>query len=135
MTNIDISRNEFRGFVYNQLEGYFEEDVIGKEYYYYKNIGNNYLLRILSSVDSEDKESRDKNDSIKVHIYYKDEDSILKAASHTKRTPGYRKRIKNKIDNLIKCSKCDSELRIAKGEYGEYFFCTDDDCEYTESIN
>lgn len=135
MGNLNISRKEFRGFVFNELEGFFKEKEIGKEYAYEEDLGNGIILRILSSVDINEKRVRGEGkDSIKIHLYDSKNDSIISSASSTKRTQGYRKRIKEKINQLSSCPECESDLRAASGEYGRYFFCLDDSCDYTKSL-
>jgi UDP-galactopyranose mutase len=65
------------------------------------------------------------------------DDEIVSTTPHTKRTSGYRDRVAEKINRLLDCSysDCDGEKRVAIGDYGPYFFCTDDTCDYTESID
>jgi DNA-directed RNA polymerase subunit M/transcription elongation factor TFIIS len=133
---INITRDEFRGFVFNELENYYEEKEIGREYLYKRKIGNNYKLRILSSISTKNEEPIDK-DAIRIHIYHPEKGVIrTPSTSHRKRTPNYREKIKEDIEELIECPKCkNSELRINSGEYGDYFFCLDQDCNYTHSTN
>lgn len=132
--NINIGLSEFRNFVFNELEMYFEETVVGNEYCYEYNIGENFYVRILSSIDVENEKVRDDIDSIKIHIFDKSDNSIIESESHTKRTPGYRDRIKEKVNNLVECPECSENRRVSDGQYGKYFYCVNENCEYTESI-
>lgn len=135
MATIDISINEFRGFVFNELPYYFEEARVGGERAFESNIGKGYKLQILTSIPADSDVVREEgSDAIRVQVV-DDTGTPVQSASHTKRTPGYRDRIKEKINELLICPKCGlDELRVSDGQYGHYFFCTGDDCGYTDSI-
>lgn len=132
---INIYKSEFRDFVFNNLEGFYEEIELGGEYAYQLNIGNGYYLRLLSSVDIETEKSRDENDAIRIHIYNKNNDEVVQTPeiSHRKRTPNYKNKIKKDIEELIFCPKCKNQLRVAKDK-NDYKFCISDKCNYTESF-
>lgn len=134
MGTIDITLGEFKGFVYS-LDLYFEETSVGGEAAFESNIGQDYTLRILTSIDAnadDDEAVRPEGtDAIRVHLASPDSD-IVQSTPHTKRTPGWRDRIKDKIDEIIGCPDCDGTMRLSDGDYGLYFFCTE--CDHTESF-
>jgi hypothetical protein len=134
MATINITFNEFRGFVFSDLPYYFSETTVGGERAFDTDMGNGYSLRILTSIPQGQDEVREEGeDAIRVQLV--DENgSPVKTASHTKRTPGYRDRVTTKVKELSRCPQCWSELKVAKSEHGPYLFCTSNDCGYTESI-
>lgn len=128
-----IYLSDFRSFIFDDIDEYFEEKVIGKEYCYIMNLGNNYCVRIFSSIDERNKKSRKDNDSIKLHIFNQSNNKIIKSVSHTKRTSGYKNRLKKKLNKLINCPECENNsIRVGNSEYGDYYFCSN--CDHTESI-
>lgn len=136
MGSINISIGEFREFVFNDIPYYFEEVTVGNERAFKHDLGNGYAVKILTSIPSGQKYVRNSNDSMKV-ILTDTADDLVDARSHTKRTPGYRDRIQEKVNYYIKCpeSGCGGDVKVADGQYGKYFFCTEDDCGYMESVD
>lgn len=134
MATINISFNEFRGFVFNELPYYFSETTVGGERAFDSDMGSGYSLRILTSIPKgQDMVREEGADAIRVQVV--DETGApVRSASHTKRTPGYRDRVSDKVQDLSTCPDCWSERKVSKGEYGPYFFCVSDECDYTDSI-
>lgn len=135
MATINISIHEFRGFVFDDLPHYYEETTVGGERAFETKLGKEYTLQILTSIPVNEEEVRKEgDDAIRVQIV-NPEGTPVRAETHTKRTPGYQERVSEKIISLIRCPECrSSELRVSEGQYGPYFFCTSDNCSYTDSI-
>lgn len=134
MGAIDITLREFRGFVFNELDGYYDECVSGGEIAFDLNVGTGYTLRILTSIPADDDVVREKGDAIRV-ILLSPNDELVQGTAHVKRMPNYRTHIKERIDELIGCENCDGDMRLSAGDYGPYMFCTNDDCEFTRSLD
>lgn len=127
-----IYENEFTDFVFSELEKYYEKTTHGKEIAFESELGEGFVLRILSTIRADNGVSRSKGrDSIKVHIYKEGE--IIESTSHVKRTKNYKENIKERLNELVGCPECGSrESRIVRnGEYGNFYYCTE--CEETES--
>jgi len=133
MGTINITLGEFKNFMYNdsQYGLYYELITVGNEYVFESDLGESMKLRIFTSIAEGDTTVRDKNDAIRVVIA--DENDVVDGKSHTKRTPGYRDRINSKIEALVGCGKCGNHMRISNGEYGKYWFCTNNNCDNTDS--
>lgn len=137
MGSINISIKEFRGFIFNELPYYFEEITVGNERAFKYDMGNGYSVKVLTSIPSGQKYVRGEgSDSIKV-ILTDTADDLVDARPRTNRTPGYRERIIEKVKYYTECPEenCTGDVKVADGEYGKYFFCTEDDCEYMESVD
>ena len=133
MGSINITLGEFKNFMYNdsQYGLYYDLITVGNEYVFESSLGENMKLRIFTSIAEGDETVRDKNDAIRVVIV--DENDVVDGQSHTKRTPGYRDRINSKIESLIGCENCGHHMRLSDGEYGKYWFCTNNNCDNTDS--
>lgn len=127
--NIYIS--DFREVLFEELPVYFEETTQGGERAFEHTMGSGFTLLILTSITEGEQRVREDNDAIRVLLKYDNE--IVDGQPHTKRTEGFQRRLTEKINRYIKCPECHNELKIAEGEYGFYYFCTEG-CGYTESL-
>lgn len=132
MTDTSISISDFRDFVFNDIPVFFEETTRGGEIAFEHKLGNGYSVVIITSITKGEKYIR-KNDSIKI-IVLDDSNELVEAKPHTKRTEGFRERVIEKVESIIHCPECSESVKVSVGEYGPYYFCTNDTCEYTESI-
>lgn len=123
MGTLNITEKEFTGFMYDHPY-YFDKIEVSTEIGFESHLGNEYYLRVLSSIGINDDVVRD-DDAIRVHVYNKEDDDIVAWESHTKRTPGFRDRVKEKIQNLVGCPKCSAKMNVAIGDDGPYLFCAD----------
>lgn len=133
MGAIEITLREFRGFVFNELDGYYEEVAAGGERAFDMNVGKGYTLRVLSSIPQGKEKVRESGDALRV-ILLNPDDELVHGTAHVKRMPNYREHIQSRIDELIGCEECGEEMRISTGEYGPYMFCTSDDCSHTQDV-
>lgn len=134
MGTIEISFNEFRGFIYNEIPYYFEETTVGGEKAFETNMGKNYRLQILTSIPvNRDVVREEGEDAIRVQLVDPSGNPV-KTTPHTKRTPGYRDRVSRKVKEIANCPECGDERKVSDGEYGPYMFCVSETCEHTESL-
>lgn len=143
MSIIDISIDELRGFVYGDFSEelgagddtlYFQETVVGNERAFVADIGSGYHLQFLTSIGADEETVRDEGSDAMRLLIVDENGNIVSSESHTKRKPKYREKIRRKSSELLECPECLSQRRVASGEYGRYFFCTNNSCEYTESL-
>lgn len=127
MSRIEITEKEFTGFMYDHPY-YFEKIEVGNELGFESHLGNDYYLQVLSSIPLNDNIVRE-DDAIRIHILHWSEEenssTIVESESHTKRTPGFRDRVKQKIQNLVGCPECSERMGAAIGDDGPYKFCGD----------
>lgn len=90
-----------------------------------------FLLRVYSTVERDDKESRDTGkDSIKINVLHKEQAKPILKTTRTYRIPTWKKNLKKKIreikdrkDELVKCDECGSIMVIRKNsESGNKFY-------------
>lgn len=134
MATIPISISEFRGFVFNDLDGYYSEEIVGRERAFDRNIGKGYTLRILTSIPEDDDTVRREGDAIRV-LLLDPKKKPVQYTSHIKRTPGYRDRVRDRIDELIGCDECGEFMAASVSDYGPYLFCTNENCSNTRNLD
>jgi hypothetical protein len=134
MGSIPISLSEFRGFVFNDLDGYYSEETVGNERAFDRNIGKGYTVRILTSIPADGDIVRREGDAIRVLLLDPDNKPLV-YTSHVKRTPGYRDRIQDRLDELIGCDSCGDRMAASVSDYGPYLFCTSDECSTTRNLD
>lgn len=133
MTDESISIHDFREFVFNDIPVYFEETIQGGEIAFRYDLGSGYSVLIITSITEGEVYIRE-NDAIRV-IVTDDSDELVDAKPHTKRTSGFKERVIRKVNDYIKCPECGGSVKVAEGDYGSYYFCTDDSCDYTRSVS
>lgn len=111
----------------------------------------NKEIRIFTTVNKHNDDGRDKgSDAIRTVIWDTEFDVPVGGREYTKRIKTkkdpirYLRNMHNKVqwlyhnwhafDHDMRCPKCESTLRGGSSEYGEYLFCTNDDCDYTENL-
>lgn len=121
MAIVPIEFREFQGVLFNYGERlYFEERKIGSERAFEADISKGYRLRVLTSISSGKSVVRDEGtDAIRVQVVDSSGDPVIHT-SHTKRTQGWDKRLREKLDTLLLCPLCRSSRRIGESEYGSY---------------
>lgn len=141
MGSISISLQDFRDLLYNSdvsiLDRYWEEGVNGGERVFYYSVGEGFVLEILTSIPRDEYYSRSEGDAIRTQIRHQETGKILDAEAHTKRTEGWEDRVAEKVESLVGCpeEECTGEKRIADGQYGRYYFCIEDTCNFSQSIS
>ena len=125
-----IYLSDFREIVFTEISGYFHEKIYGDEVGFWHDMGSDFKLVILTSVDKQSETIKEK-DAIRVLL--KQNNEIILMKPHTKRTDGYGERLVSKVNDILLCSNCEAESKIAHGEYGYYYFCTEG-CGETQSI-
>ena len=128
-----IHISDFRELVFEEIPFYFEETTRGGEIAFEYNLGSGYSVFILTSIDKDDKVVRKEGDAIRV-LVTDDSDELVDMKPHTKRTDGFGERVIEKVSDYILCPVCDESVKVAEGEYGPYYFCTDQECDYTNSV-
>jgi hypothetical protein len=142
MGSISISLQDFRDILYNPektgVDLYWNETQNGGERAFHSEIGEDFVVEILTSIPVKEYYSRQENDAIRTQIRNTETGEIIEAEPHTKRTQGWEDRLVTKIHALIDCPEeddSDGEKRISNGEYGRYYFCTNDNCDFIQSLS
>lgn len=101
-------------------------------------------IRIYSSIDKQTLESRDKGtDAIRTVVYSTEFNRVVGGAKRTHRTPGWDRRVREKVEELMDrwneairtCDECGAYMVKRDGQYGEFFGCLNyPECQYTRQI-
>lgn len=121
----------------------------GGEYTYRASLNSflapdNLEVRVYSTIDKSDKRSRSKgSDAIRTVIFDRDTSQVIAGREHTKRTEGWQRRLREKIDHLFDqwmhvvhiCDECNSYMVKRDGKYGEFLGCTGyPECDNTRQL-
>lgn len=121
-----------------------------KEYVYAADVDSflapkDLEVRVYSSIDKRTNMSRDKGkDAIRTVVYSRDRGRMVGGKRHTKRTPGWARRLREKVEELMQdweetvdiCDECGDYMVKREGQYGEFLGCLNyPDCENTRQIN
>lgn len=132
MTDTPIYLSDFRSFVFEEIPFYFEETTRGGEIAFEYDLGSGYSAFILTSIEEDSTVVRE-DDAIRVFVT-DDSDELVDMKPHTKRTEGFEQRVIEKVYDYIRCPVCEESIKVANGEYGSYYFCTSQECDFTESV-
>lgn len=139
---VRIHEDAFRDCMNNQRVQFEErEPDWTKEYIYERDFadskGNEFVLRVYSSIDTRDGQARDKGaDAIRAVVLLREEEypehqwESLFSEKRTHRTPGWQDRLTDKIVNLLDslseieyCSACGSVMVVRDGKHGQFYGC------------
>jgi len=114
------------------------------ELVYEKILDDRFSLRVFSSILRVTNLSRDcGKDAIRSVIVDRKSSEPVMGRKRTNRTPGWDKRMRDKIQSLETqfkeglrwCSRCGSIMYLRDGKYGEFFGCSRyPECDYTEKV-
>lgn len=150
-TYVKIAEDDFDDVMNSQRVQFEKRDPDWtKEYIYERDFrdsnGNEFVLRVYSSIDTRDGEARDKGtDAIRAVVLFRQEKypeyewKPLFSQKRTHRTPGWDRRLGEKIETLLDsmpeieyCNDCSGVMVVREGEYGKFYGCASyPDCRHT----